>query len=123
MEFISLSFPPSSCRGLSAICICRALFNESLHGDQLLDPPLLLHCAQSTPPPLLHVAFQFLVYYSGVGQSVQGAMLVYPRSTCGNTTCRCFAHLLVCVYQAGLELVSDGVRTLLFSCVMWCEEA
>jgi hypothetical protein len=30
------------------------------------------------------------------GQSVQGAMLVYPRGSCGNTTCHLFAHLMVC---------------------------
>jgi hypothetical protein len=30
-------------------------------------------------------------------QSVQGAMLVYPRGSCGDTKCCLFAHLLVCV--------------------------
>jgi hypothetical protein len=78
-------------------------------------------CTQSTLPPLLHVPFQFLVYYSvflflqGGGHSVQGAMLVYPRVSCGNTICHLFAHLLVCVSQAGLELVSVGAGALLFS--------
>jgi hypothetical protein len=61
----------------------------------------LLWWAQSTPPSLLHVPFQFLVYYSLVlfcfvflqarGQSVQGAILVYPRGGCGNTACHLFA--------------------------------
>jgi hypothetical protein len=42
-------------------------------------------------------------------------MLVYPRDSCGNTTCHLFAHLLVCISQAGLELASDGEGTLLVS--------
>jgi hypothetical protein len=81
-----------------------------------------LQCAQSTPPPLLRVAFQLLVYCSVVffflqdgGQSFQGAMLVYASGSCGNTTCRLFAHLLVCVSQAALELASGGTGALLFS--------
>jgi hypothetical protein len=57
------------------------------------------HPAISTACPL-----QFLVYYLGFlllllgrGQSVQGAMLVYPRGSCGNTACCLFAHLLACI--------------------------
>jgi hypothetical protein len=57
----------------------------------------------------------FFFFFAGLGQSVQGAMLVYPRGSCGNTVCCLFAHLLVCISQAGLELVSRGVGTLLFS--------
>jgi hypothetical protein len=83
----------------------------------------LLWCAQSTLPPLLHVPFQFLVYYSvlfcfvlwGRGQSVQGAMLFYPRGSCGNTTCLLFGHLLVCISQAGLEPASGGAGAFLVS--------
>jgi hypothetical protein len=50
--------------------------------------------------------FQFFVFYSvffpqGRSRTVQGAMLVYPRGGCGDTTCHLFAHLLVCVSQAG----------------------
>jgi hypothetical protein len=73
--------------------------------------------------------FQFLVYYSvfwffflrGGGQSVQGTMLVYSRGGHGSTVCYLFAHLLVCVSQAGLELVSGGVGALgFFQCnVVW----
>jgi hypothetical protein len=67
-------------------------------------PSPLLQCAQSTPPPLLSFPFYFLVYYSvfclfvlrGRGQSVQGALLIYPRGGCGITVCHLFAHLLVC---------------------------
>jgi hypothetical protein len=53
----------------------------------------LLQCAYSTPPPLLHVFFLFLVYYSiwffvggAGGQSAQGATLVYPRGGWRNTS-------------------------------------
>jgi hypothetical protein len=80
----------------------------------------LLWCAQSTMPPLLCVLFsssfiiQFFCVWGGC-QSVQGAMLVYPRGRCGNTMCCLFAHLLVCVSQAGLELASGSVGALLFS--------
>jgi hypothetical protein len=82
-------------------------------------------CTQCTLPPLLHIPFQLLAYYSvflgflcvflqGRGQSFQQAMLVYPRVSCGNTECRLFAHLLVCISQAGLELASGGTGALLF---------
>jgi hypothetical protein len=37
----------------------------------------------------------------GRGQSVQGAMLICPRVVCGSTMCHLFAHLMVCVSQAG----------------------
>jgi hypothetical protein len=63
----------------------------------------------------------FLMCYSGFifwwvrDQSVQGAVLVYPKGGCGSTTCHLFAHLLVYVYQAGLEPVSGSVGSLLFS--------
>jgi hypothetical protein len=55
----------------------------------------LLWCAQSTLLPLQHIPFQFFIYHSvfffrAGGQSVQGAILVYPRGGC------VFAHLLVC---------------------------
>jgi hypothetical protein len=49
------------------------------------------------------------------GQSVQGAMLVYPKGSCGNTVCCLFAHLLVCISQAGLEPASGSMGVLLFS--------
>jgi hypothetical protein len=58
----------------------------------------------------------FVLFFCGVGgHSVQGAMLVYPRSGCGNITFRLFAHLLVWVSQAGLELASGSMGALLVS--------
>jgi hypothetical protein len=35
-------------------------------------------------------------WWGGGGHSAQGAMLVYLRGGCGNTTCCLFAHQLVC---------------------------
>jgi hypothetical protein len=60
------------------------------------------------PCPLCYVSF-VVVYYSvwffslfslGGGQSVQGAMLIWPRVVCGSTVC-CLAHLVVCISLAG----------------------
>jgi hypothetical protein len=86
--------------------------------------PLLL-CAECTLLPLLHVIFSslfiiqcfwfFVFFLWGGSQSIQGAMLVYPRDSCGNTMCHSFAHLLVCVSQADLETESGGAGALLFS--------
>jgi hypothetical protein len=47
--------------------------------------------------------------------------MVYPRGGCGGTMCHLFAHLLVCISQADLELASGGAGTLLVSLcnVMW----
>jgi hypothetical protein len=59
------------------------------------------------PCPLLHVFllllfiqfFFFLFFPLCWGQSVQGAMLIWPRVVCGSTEC-CLAHLVVCFSQA-----------------------
>jgi hypothetical protein len=64
--------------------------------------------ALRVPHPLCHVSFflllliiQFLFFSLGGGQSVQGAMLIWPRDGCGSTTC-CLAHLVVCVFPSCL---------------------
>jgi hypothetical protein len=46
----------------------------------------------------LSVWFYFLFSLGG-GQSVQGAMLIWPRVVCGSTLC-CLAHLVVCFSRA-----------------------
>jgi hypothetical protein len=84
----------------------------------------LLWCAQSTPPSLLCVLFsslfiiQFFSFvlfcFAGWRSLYPGAMLVYPRDSCGSTTCSLFAHLLVCVSQVGLEPGSGATGALLF---------
>jgi hypothetical protein len=83
-----------------------------------LSPVCSVHPAPSAAcsfsVPCLLFSFFFL---TGQRQSVQGTMLVYPKGSCGNThiSCCLFAHLLVCVSQAGLELASGGTGALLFS--------
>jgi hypothetical protein len=73
------------------------------------DCPFPSFGSQGTPPFLLYVLFIVVVYYSvwffslfslGVGRSVQGAMLIWPKVVFGSTMC-CLAHLVVCSSQAG----------------------
>jgi hypothetical protein len=76
-------------------------------------PPHLFG-TQGTSPSLLHVFFVVIAYYSvfflfslGGGQSVQEAMLIWPRVVCGSTACH-LAHLVVCVFPNSLVVVSVG---------------
>jgi hypothetical protein len=70
--------------------------------------PTPLFGPQGTLPSLLCVFFCccllfgwfFSHFYLDGGQSVQGAMLIWPRVVCGSTTC-CLAHLVVCFSWAG----------------------
>jgi hypothetical protein len=50
---------------------------------------------------LLLLTTQFLFFSLGVGQSVQGAMLIWPRVVCGSTMYR-LAHLVVRVFPSHL---------------------
>jgi hypothetical protein len=82
---------------LSNLCLLKVPAEIS----SLLLP--LLQCAQNTPTTLLSVLFSslfinqfFFFFLQGRGLSVQGAMLIYPRGSCGNTVCWLFACLLVC---------------------------
>jgi hypothetical protein len=71
-----------------------------------ISPPPLFG-APGTPPSLLRVFFFVIAYYSvflfslGVGLSVQGAMLIWPRVVCRGTTYR-LAHLVVYVFPSHL---------------------
>jgi hypothetical protein len=100
---------------LSSLCLLK----DHVEISFLPLPPSLVRSEH--PAPSAVCPSQFLVYYSVFSflwdgsQSAQGTMLVYPRSTCGNTTYCLFAHLLVCVSQAGLEPVSGSAGALLFS--------
>jgi hypothetical protein len=106
----------SLAEGHACWLLLQALFIKSSHIDSsllLLPSPL---CSEH-PAPSAMCPFQFLVYYSvfyfflwGTGQSVQRAMLAYPRGGCGNTVCCLFAHLLVHVSQADLEPVSQLLK-------------
>jgi hypothetical protein len=77
-----------------------------------LKAPRPLCCMFFSPPCLL---FSFFFFLQGRGQSVQGAKLVYPRGGCRDTAGHLFAHLLVCVSQAGLEPISGCTGALLLS--------
>jgi hypothetical protein len=82
------------------------LFIYSSGKDSL--PPLF--GTRCTPPSLQCVFIVLSAYYSvslfspGGGQSVQGAMLIWPRVVCGSTTYH-LVHLVVCIFPSLL-----GVR-------------
>jgi hypothetical protein len=63
------------------------------------DSPTPLFSSQCSPPSLQHVFIALNAYYSvslfspGGGQSVQGAMMFWPRVVCGSTTYH-LAHLV-----------------------------
>jgi hypothetical protein len=129
LEISSLSFPLSPVQQLICLSSFPVFVYWKFTRRSAPCPSPLLRCTQTTPAPLLCVPFQFLVYYSVFfflfeeqGQSVKGAMLVYPRGSCGNTRCHLFAHLF-CISQAVLEPVSDSVGSFCFLSVMWCGEA
>jgi hypothetical protein len=80
------------------------------------DSPPHLFSAQGAPPSLLCVFFVVIAYYSvslfslDGGQSVQGAMLIWPRVVCGSTANR-LAHLVVCIFP---NCLGTGVSLTLF---------
>jgi hypothetical protein len=106
-------------RGVPASYSFRlCLLKVPMEFSSLSLPPSLVHSEHPTPSAAC--PYQVLIYYSvfffaGLGQSVQGAMLVYLRGGCGSRVCCLFAHLLVCISQAGLEPASDGMGALLVS--------
>jgi hypothetical protein len=70
------------------------------------DARLSFSRAQGALPSLLHVFFNSLFiiqffFFVGWRSVSPGSYLVYPRRGCGDTMCRLFAHLLVCISQAG----------------------
>jgi hypothetical protein len=81
------SFPAPGCWALPPSLARPGLFIYSPGKDSL--PPIF--GAQCTPPSFLHVFFALIAYYSvslfslGGGQSVPGAMLLWPRLVCGST--------------------------------------
>jgi hypothetical protein len=71
-------------------------------------PPL--SGAQGTPPSLLCVFYfsaacllfsLFFSFFPGWGSVCPGGLLICPRLVCGSTACCLFAHLVVCISQAG----------------------
>jgi hypothetical protein len=121
-KFISLLLSPSLVQQLVGHLLFQASFTKISCRDLLLALPFFSCvlsdyfpiCCMSFSVPC--VLFSFVFFFSvGWGSVCPGVMLVYPRGRCGNTTCCLFAHLLVCISQAGLVLVSGDERALLFS--------
>jgi hypothetical protein len=77
--------------------------------SSMRDFPSLPSLALRAPCPLCYVPFllllliiQFFFLFSlGGGQSLQGAMLIWPRVVCGSTVC-CLAHLVFCIFPSHL---------------------
>jgi hypothetical protein len=101
MEISSLHLPFLWYSGLLACLPFQALFTESSRRDQLLAPLPFSGALRASHPLCCVFLFSSLFiiqfFFCGVGsQSIQGAMLVYPKGGCGTTTCCLFAYLLVC---------------------------
>jgi hypothetical protein len=102
---IFTSFPAPGCW----MCATAPAFSGRLVYLQFcLGFPLLLLWCSGCSALFLHVFFVVIAYYSvfflfslGGGQSVQGAMLIWPRVVCRSTTC-CLAHLVVHVFPSCL---------------------
>jgi hypothetical protein len=115
---------------LLALLPFQSLFTENSHGYQLLTP-LPFSSALRALHPLCYVLLfsslfiiqffcWFFFFFAGQRSAFQGAMLVYPRGSCGNIVCRLFAHPLICVSHAGLEVASSGTGALFSQCnVAW----
>jgi hypothetical protein len=71
--------------------------------------------AQGAPPSLLRVFIVLIAYYlvslfsPGGGQSIQGAMLIWPRDVCGSTTYN-LAHLVVHIFPSRLDPPSFSIQ-------------
>jgi hypothetical protein len=95
--------------------LSRSWLLDVCHRSCLLQPvccegfPLPPSSALRTSRPLCYVSFLlllliiqgFFLFSLGGGQSVQGAMLIWPRVVCGSTAC-CLAHLVVCIFPSHL---------------------
>jgi hypothetical protein len=95
--------------------------------------PLSHSLVLRVPRPLCYVSFFFqllviiqfgffLFFYPGGGQSVQGAMLIWPRVVSGSTVC-CLAHLVVCISGAGSSWHLALWEHSWFLCLMWSGDA
>jgi hypothetical protein len=96
--------------------------------SSMRDCPSPPFSAQGAPPSLLHVFLlllfiQFFSLFSlGGGQSVQGAMLIWPRVVHGSTVC-CLAHLVVCFSRAGRSWHLAAWKPSWFLCLPWSGDA
>jgi hypothetical protein len=71
---------------------------------------------------LLFIQFVLSLFSLSGGQSVQGAMLIWPKVVCGSTAC-CLAHLVVCVSRAGKKWCLVAWEPSWFLCLLWSGDA
>jgi hypothetical protein len=92
--------PPAYCQ---SICLSRLCLLKVPMGIRSLPFPLSPVLSVHPAPSAACSLFIIQVFFCrvGEGQFVQGAVLVCPRGSCGNTVCCLFAHLLVCISQSG----------------------
>jgi hypothetical protein len=93
----------------SRFCLLRVCVESSSY-----PPPF--SCVLKALCPLWYVSFSvpslffrvFFFFLQSGGQSVQEAILVYPRGSCGSAMYCLFGHLLVCFSQTAALLVSQS---------------
>jgi hypothetical protein len=119
---------PSLVQWLFGHLLFHILLSERLQGDQLLAPPHFsgalsapcpFCCVSFSVPCLLYSLFFVFFFLQSRGQSVQGAILVYPRSICGNTVCCCWYVFPKQVWSWCLAVQEPST----FLSVMWGGEA
>jgi hypothetical protein len=123
------SFPAPRLLGVCCHCCLLQLACSFTVLCGISSPPLF--SPQGAPPSLLRVfcccccSFS-LVFFSpfslGGGQSVQGAMLIWPSIVCGGTMYR-LAHLVVCFSRAGRRWRLAAWEPAWFLHVMWSGDA
>jgi hypothetical protein len=94
--------------------------------------PLPYFGAQGAPPSLLcvwgfflllFIQFGFSLFFSlGGSQSVQGAMLIWPRVVCGSITCH-LARLVACFFPASRSWCLAAQEPSWFLCLLWSGDA
>jgi hypothetical protein len=123
------SFPTPGCWACAtAPAFSGRLVYLQFHEEFPLPPSSVLRmsrplCYVSFLLLLLIIQFFFLFSLCG-GQSVHGALLMWPSVVCGSTACR-LAHLVVCFFPSGLG-TGGGMGALLVSpfnveweCYLW----
>jgi hypothetical protein len=109
----SCCYKPSPFQAHWGRCAIPAFSSQLVYLQFCEGVPLPHSAMLRVPPPQFATVFffsfsaaclLFRLFFSlfslGGGQSVQGAMLIWPRVVCGSTMC-CLAHLVVCFSQAG----------------------
>jgi hypothetical protein len=93
------SLSPTHCWPFCLSSLCLLKVHMEISSLLLPSSPVCLQhpapsAACSISAPFLLFSFVFFFFCRVWGQSVQEAMLVYPRGGCGNNMCHLFAHFL-----------------------------